>query len=331
MMNWFWAALIGVVILLGVLVVYLFRPLAHKPEPAALDCLDIAEGSYQPLETPGHIYGVGLSYAGHIRETASEFDPEQPPPIFEKSLRSLAVDGDEVRIPGSDAIFEAAEAIEPGLAARLRDRFETIPSLLDYETELAFVLLEDIDPTELRRDDFAPSLGFLIANDLSARSLAVLGEGQPNRYEYWGASKSFPGFLPTGTRVWIPARSLPRGVPCVEIQTTVNGELRQKQSTRDLIYTPVEMLRFVHAKYPDRPLRRGDMVLTGTPSGVAMQAPRALVRLANLLGFDRYKKLKAAISGDTSRFLREGDLVAVEGEGLGRAQVTIRATVGPTN
>ena len=329
MMNWLWVSLLVLAMLLGVLALYLFRPLAHKPEPAPHQCLEISEGSYLPLDTPGQVYGVGLSYAGHIQETASEFDPAEPPPIFEKSLRALAVDGDEVQTPSSDEMLEAVDLLEPGLGERLREELGSIAPLLDYETELAFVLLEDVDPAALRRDDFSPRLGFLIANDLSARAVAVLGEGQPNRYEYWGVSKSFPGFLPTAARVWIPNETRPRGVPCVEIRTLVNGELRQKHNTSDLIYSPVDMLRFIHAKYSNRPLRRGDMVLTGTPSGVAMQTPRALVRLANLLGFDRFKKLEAALGRDHSRFLKPGDTVVSEGEGLGRAKVTIGPATKP--
>jgi len=329
MMNWLWVSLLVVALLLVVLALYLFRPLAHQPEPAPHQCLEISEGSYAPLERPQRVYAVGLSYAGHIRETASEFDPEEPPPIFEKSLRALAADGDAVRTPSSDEMLEAVDSLEPGLAERVRQEFGSIAPLLDYETELAFVLLEDVDAAELGRDDFSPKLGFLIANDMSARSIAVLGEGRPNRYEYWGVSKSFPGFLPTGARVWIPNDMRPRGLPCVEIRTLVNGELRQKHDTSDMIYTPVEMLRFIQAKYPDRTLRRGDMVLTGTPSGVAMQTPRPLVRLANLLRFDRFKKLEAALGRDGSRFLKPGDTVVSEGDGLGSVQVTIGPATEP--
>ena len=83
------------------------------------------------------------------------------------------------------------------------------------------------------------------------------------------------------------------------------------------------MLRFIHAKYPTQPLHRGDVVLTGTPGGVAMATPRSLVRLANLLGFDRFKKLEASLGKDQSRFLKAGDEVIVRGEGMGSAKVTI--------
>ena len=96
----------------------------------------------------------------------------------------------------------------------------------------------------------------------------------------------------------------------------MNGEVRQSQTTDDMIFTPLEMLRFIQQKYPKEPLQRGDLILTGTPGGVAIATPRALVRLSNLLGFDRYKKLSVKLGGDLSDFLKSGDVVEIRGEGF---------------
>ncbi len=179
----------------------------------------------------------------------------------------------------------------------------------------------------LQLDDpgFAPRLGFFIANDVSARSMGILGEGRPNRHAYWGMSKSFPGFAPVADKAWVPETPAPNGIPCVEIESLVNGEVRQRQSTADMIYTPVEMLRFVHAKFPNAPLSKEMIVLTGTPGGVAMSTPRWLVRLGNLVGLSRFRKLSAKLGGDRSRFLEVGDEVMVRGQGLGQVRVTISA------
>lgn len=307
------------------LVAYLFRPLGQTPTPAVFECFDLSRGSYVELEAPDQAYGVGLSYADHIIETASDFHRETPPPVFEKHPRALTWDGDTISMPSSAAIYREAERLQPGLESRLRDEIQELPALLDYETELGLVLLEDVDPDELNDDGYAPAVGFFIANDLSVRTLAILGEGQSNRYEYWGASKSFPGLMPVGATAWVPDEARPRGLPCVLIRTLVNGELRQAENTRNLIYTPAEMLRFIQAKYPDRTLRKGDIVLTGTPGGVAAHVPRYLLRLANLVGLDRFDKLEAALRRDRSRYLSEGDVVVVEGEGLGSVTVTIAA------
>jgi 2-keto-4-pentenoate hydratase/2-oxohepta-3-ene-1,7-dioic acid hydratase in catechol pathway len=83
------------------------------------------------------------------------------------------------------------------------------------------------------------------------------------------------------------------------------------------------MLRFIHAKYPDARLHKGTFVLTGTPGGVALTTPRWLLRLGNLIGLSRFKKLAAKLDGDTSRFLKPGDRVVTQGEGLGKVSITI--------
>lgn len=304
---------------------FLLRPLSDEPVPAEFQCYDLGQGAYVPLDDPDQAYGIGLSYAGHIQETASSFDPDGVPPVFEKSPRALVRSGAKVPFPSPEVLIEAADHMEPGIAETLRSKFPDLAPLLDYEVEMGFVLLEDIDPSQLDDPSFAPQLGFFIANDLSARSIGVLGEGRPNRHAYWGLSKSFPGFMPVGDKAWVPEKPMPNGIPCVEIESLINGEVRQHQSTADLIYTPVQMLRFVRTEFPNDSLSKGTIVLSGTPGGVAMSTPRWLVRLGNLIGMSRFRKLSAKLGGDTSRFLGVGDEVVVRGPGLGQVTVTIAA------
>ena len=307
----------------GALGFYLFRPLGDTPTPALVECYDIGQGAYVPLSAPDHAFGIGLSYAGHIEETASRFDASASPPVFKKRPSVLTRHGDRVPYPSSEQLIQAADTLEPGLGPILRESQPRMSPLLDYEVEMGFVLLEDIDPSRLEDPRFAPRLAFFIANDLSARSIGILGEGRANQHAYWGESKSFPGFLPAADRAWAPEEPLPNGIPCVEIESIVNGEVRQHQGTDDLIYTPVQMLRFVHAEFPNVPLHKGLMVLTGTPAGVAMTTPRWLARLGSLLRLSRFQKLGIKLDGDTSRFLEVGDTVTVRGQGLGKVTVTI--------
>jgi len=131
--------------------------------------------------------------------------------------------------------------------------------------------------------------------------------------------------MPIADKAWMPEKPAPNGIPCVEIESLVNGDVRQHQSTADLIYTPFQMLRFIHAKFPEAPLSKGTIVLTGTPGGVAMSTPRWLVRLSNLVGLSRFRKLATKLDGDTSHFLEVGDEVTVRGQGLGKVSVTIAA------
>ncbi len=304
---------------------YLLRPLPVTPVPAVFHEYDLTKGRFVALEAPSDVFGVGLSYAKHIEETASDFDPRSGPPVFRKHPRAVVGDGSSVVLPGAGALASALEDSEPGISDKLAAEDLSLDCLLDYEGELGFVLMDDVDPAELGRPDFIPQIGFFIANDLSARSIAILGEGMPNRYDYWGLSKSFPGFMPVGARAWVPDAPVANGIPPVTIETRVNGDVRQRQVVTGLVYTPRQMLRFIHDAYPEQPLRRGMMVLTGTPGGVAMKSPRWKVRLANAIRMSRFTKLSIKQDGDTSSFLEAGDEVTVSGGPLGSVGVTIAA------
>ena len=314
---------LAIVVALAALGYYLFRPLSAIPTPADFECYRLGQGAYVPLDVPPQAFGVGLTYAGHIEETASEYDPSRAPPVFTKSAGAVVRSGANVVRPTSETLIETADIFEPGLGDALRSDYSELPALLDYEAEMGFVLLDDVDPSELEDPEFAPRLGFFIANDLSARTLAILGEGRPNRHAYWGVSKSFPGFLPIADKAWVPEKSVPRGSPCVEIETIINGEVRQRDSTESLIYTPAQMLAFIHDAFPDAPLAKGTIVLTGTPGGVAMTTPRWLARLANLVGLSRFTKLSAKLDSDEAAFLQVADEVTVRGQGLGKVTVTV--------
>ncbi|MEM1321839.1 MAG: fumarylacetoacetate hydrolase family protein [Bacteroidota bacterium] len=304
---------------------YLNRGLPHEITPAQFTCLSLEDGDFVSFDTlPRQIYGIGLSYAGHINETASSFDPAADPPVFRKALGSIAHEQSKVPIPSHTELVQAVDQLEPGLAQRINASNKPLPALMDYEVELGFVLLEDIDLQSLNQADYVPKIGFFITNDLSARSLAVLGEGQPNRHDYWGVSKSFQGFTPVSQQVWVPREFQADAIPCISLQTTVNGAIRQKQKTSDMIYTPLQMLQAVQRKYPATPLKKGDWVLMGTPGGVVMSTPRWIVRVADMMQMDRFEKLKHKTGeSDIAEFLQQGDKVVSSGEGLGKVTVEI--------
>lgn len=306
----------------------LIVPHSHQPRPAEFVRIGVRadEGTLIPMMLqPKNIYGMGLTYATHIKETGSRFNPNEPPPVFRKKLSSLNTDERPVRVPSRQELIKCAESVEPGLGAKLEKDFAELPPLLDYEGELGFVLLEDIDWQNIHDSRYAPAIGYFIANDLSARTIAVLGEGRENRYEFWGASKSFAGFLPVGRKVWVPRAHRPDAVFSTDIVTKVNGEVRQRQTTTDMIYTPRQMLVFISQKFPDTLPRKGDVVLTGTPSGVALQVPAWKARMADILGFDRMTKLTFTINSarNNKKFLKPGDVVEVSGGFLGEVKTEI--------
>ena len=315
---------IVLLILISILSYYIFRPISSKPTPANFICLKEADGDFQTIETkPIHIYGIGLSYAKHIEETASEFDPNALPVVFRKDLITLCDTKEGVKYPTSEEVISHAEKWEVGLGKKIEENHPNISPLLDYEAELGFILLEDIQKEQINDPSFVPKIGFFIANDLSSRSLAVLGEGMVNRYEYWGMSKSFPNFLPVSEKIWIPKNLVENGIPCVSLKTFLNDEERQNEKTSGMIFTPKLMLHSILENYPTDTLKKGDRVIMGTPGGVALVTPRWKVRLANLLGFNRFTKLKIVLKAENKRFLKPGDKVTVSGEWLGEVEIII--------
>ncbi len=132
------------------------------------------------------------------------------------------------------------------------------PSLserVDFEGEIAIVIGTqcskigpDEDPTEYIR-------GYTLANDVTARDLQKK-DGQ------WSRAKGFDTFCPVGPLVSDevdPALGL-------RITTHLNGELKQDGNTRDLIFSVDFLLRYITAAMTLFP---GDLILTGTPAGVA--------------------------------------------------------------
>lgn len=304
---------------------YFFRPLSTPPRPAPFACLHENDGEFRKLVLkPQHIFGIGLSYAQHIAETAQEFDLHAGPAVFMKAQATLKPGGGTVELPRNKELYAAAESMSIGLGRKLREDFSNLSPLVDYEAELAFVLLRDVSDAQLADRAFVPEFGFFVANDLSSRSLQILGEGMPNRLAYWGVSKSHTGFLPTTKNIWVPDEHRAHAIPCVTLQTHVNGVLRQNSSTRDMIYTPLEMLRAARKTYPAIPLKKGDVFITGTPGGIALATPRWKARMAGLFRFDRFTKLKFVLKGDHSAFLKQGDRVTVSGGWLGEVQATLR-------
>ena len=125
---------------------------------------------------------------------------------------------------------------------------------VDFEGELAVVVAgrtRNFKPGDSWRDVVR---GFTLANDISARDLQ-------KKDLQWARAKGFDTFCPVGPIVSDEA-DLDAGLT---IETRLNGELRQHASTRDFIFALPELLAFISAAFTLEP---GDLILTGTPSGV---------------------------------------------------------------
>ena len=196
--------------------------------------LAVEQRSYlAPVDADRKIFAVGLNYHDHLKELGVA-QPREPY-FFVKPMNTL-------NGPFGEVVAEAATA-----------------SQLDYEAELAVVLAQDaknLSPAEA----LAAVGGLMVANDVSAREWYV-----QSTFLQWVRMKGQDGFCPIGP--WItpveevaPTRGL--GIRCF-----VNGELRQSSSTDQLIFDVGEVVSFVSAGVS---LRAGDVILTGSPAGVAM-------------------------------------------------------------
>jgi 2-keto-4-pentenoate hydratase/2-oxohepta-3-ene-1,7-dioic acid hydratase in catechol pathway len=278
-----------------------------------------ARSDQAELPRPSRILALGLTYADHLRETGTR--PPKEPVVFEKPARTWLPEGAEVAIPSDAEMLTALEAAETGLSPVLAARFGFLPAMMDYEVELGLMLLEPLRVADLERA--SPRLGFFLANDLTARTCQVLGEGTRDPFVFWAIAKGFTGFLPVGDSLWIPPETSLDAWPTVTLRLAVNGELRQDGSTRDLCYSPRAMLRAA-AKLIGGDLPEGLALVTGTPAGVAMQVPAWKRRVADRL-LDRFGKLGAAFDGyaKSARFLRAGDAVRCDGGPLGTRTVRL--------
>jgi len=313
--------------LLVALASFVFWPAAHTPIPAPSECLSLDgdAGKLVPLAVDrDQLYGVALTYPGIIRQGGYDYDPQTPPPIFRKLAPALSMGGD-VKYPTQHEMLVTIETLEPGLAGQLRAKFTALPVLLDYEVELGIVVLEDITINQIRDSDFAPKLGYFLVNDLQSTTVGILGFGTEREARYLDQKGSFPGFLPISQKMWVPNSQLPNSLLCIELKTHVNGELRQNQNTKNRIYTNQQILGFVAETYSKDVIKAGTAIATGSPAGVALNAPRWKKRLGKLLMMDRFDKVSAVASASDGegRFLQPGDVIIVHAQPLGSIATTI--------
>jgi 2,4-didehydro-3-deoxy-L-rhamnonate hydrolase len=168
-----------------------------------------------------------------------------------------------------------------------------LPSLsaeIDYEAELGVVIGERARDVPVERA-LEVVAGYTCFNDVSARDLQFQ-DGQ------WTRAKSFDSFSPTGPRV-APASEIP-DPQALRIRCLVNGEALQDSSTSEMVFSVAELIAFASRGITLEP---GDLVVTGTPAGV---------------GFTREPPV----------FLRPGDEVTVEIEGIGALTNPVRAEEG---
>jgi 2-keto-4-pentenoate hydratase/2-oxohepta-3-ene-1,7-dioic acid hydratase in catechol pathway len=151
-------------------------------------------------------------------------------------------------LPEEPVLFmkPATALLDPGKSIRLPRSSQRV----DYEAELAFVIGKKVGPGV---DDEDAIFGYTCANDVTARDLQKK-DGQ------WTRAKGFDTFCPLGPSLW-------RGIDVSDlaISCSVNGQARQGSRTSQMIFAPHQILNFVAEIMTLNP---GDVILTGTPSGI---------------------------------------------------------------
>ena len=229
-----------------------------------------------PLPAPPKVIGIAVNYAEHHREwergAALPDDPRRtttPRPFL---MPATAITGPNTEIP-----------------------WPAYSEQIDYEVELAVVIgapAQCVSPAEVTQF----IAGYTIANDISARSVTFTdGRSERPKDEFfdWLVGKWADGFCPIGP-VLVTADEIADPMN-LAIELSVNGQTRQSANTSQMIFNVYELVSFASHVMTLSP---GDLIATGTPSGVA----------------------KA-----TGRYLAAGDTITCRIEGIGE----LTNTLGP--
>ena len=207
-----------------------------------------------PIARPSAVICIGMNYAAHAAESGAR--PPEHPVVFLKTPNTVRGPDDPVAIPKGS-------------------------TKTDWEVELGVVSGRHASYLESPDESMSHVAGFVVADDLSERDFQLVFSGGQ-----WSKGKCAPGFNPTGP--WL-VTSDEVDHTALRLRSWVNGEPRQDSTTADMIFG-VEFLVWHLSQY--MALEPGDLVLTGTPEGVALSG--------------RFP------------YLRAGDLVELEIDGLGR-------------
>ncbi len=179
---------------------------------------------------PSKVVAVGLNYRDHAEELGLAIPDE--PILFIKPSTSVIGPGDMIALPPQSV-------------------------RVDYEAELAIVISKSARnvPREKAHEYI---LGFTCLNDVTARDL----QGKDGQ---WTRSKSFDTFCPIGP--WIDTEI---DASDLKIELVLNGEIKQKSRTSNLIFNSAVLVEFISAVMTLHP---GDVIATGTTSGIGPMGP----------------------------------------------------------
>ncbi len=206
-----------------------------------------------PIEKPGKFICLGLNYALHAKEGGNAV-PDYPAYF--------------IRV-NSSLVAPNAPVLRPRVSTQL-----------DYECELTIVIGKggrDIS----EKDALSHVYGYTLFNDVSVRDYQ-------RKTTQWTAGKNFDGTGPVGPAI-VTADSLPPGADGLGIRTRLNGQVMQDSDTSDMVFKTAQSVSLISQIMTLEP---GDLIATGTPSGV---------------GYARKPPV----------WMKAGDIIEVEVDGIG--------------
>jgi len=196
---------------------------------------------------PSKIICVGTNYMDHIEETKLEIPKE--PVLFPKTLNCLITENQPIIYP--KMLYENPKM-----------------NRVDYEVELAFIISKTCKNVKVQ-NAYENILGYTVFNDITARKMQIkdIFSKLP-----WFRSKSFDTFGPIGPRiVGVDEIKDPHDL---NLELRVNGEVKQKSNTKYLLFKIPELIEYITRFFTLVP---GDIVATGTPSGIGPIKPGDLI------------------------------------------------------
>ena len=212
-----------------------------------------------PIPDPPKIICLTFNYPAHAKE--QDLVSPKEPVIFIKPRTTLC---------GTDSDIMCPNFIKQ----------------LDYEIELAVIIgrtCKNVDESESKDYIF----GYMVFNDVSARDIQM-------RDKQFTRGKSFDTFAPCGP--WITSADEVTNPQDLQLVTKINGQNRQDSSTKNMF---IKIPSIISELSNVMTLEKGDIIVTGTPDGVAMNNPN-------------------------TPFLKNGDKIEMEIEKLGRIQNTVK-------
>ncbi|TNM38508.1 fumarylacetoacetate hydrolase family protein [Nocardioides albidus] len=234
--------------------------LAHLPDLWDLPVVTGRPRIGPPIARPGKVVGIGLNYKDHAEEAGASIPDE--PVVFLKPSSSVSGPEDPILLP-------------PG------------STTTDHEVELGVVIGRRLAHCTDPRAALEAVGGYLVADDVTERSQVAKGPT-------WAKGKCADTFTPIGPWLVTPDEvGDPQGLT---LELRVDGDLRQSGTTSLMAYGVGELLAYASTLMTLEP---GDLVLTGTPGGVAAGRP------------------------EPRPFLRAGQVVEAEVRGLGRQRTPV--------